>query len=101
MDSSQLLFMGAWLLLGIGIYGLIVARSLLKIIIVLQLMVRGAILMLVLAGNVRGQLALGQSIAVVAIAIDTLVAVIGLALVIQVKAHTGTLRIDEIINTEG
>ena len=100
MSPIQVLFSGAWFLLIIGTYGLMVARSLLKIVISLQLMVKGAIIMLVVVGSLRGQLALGQSLAITVIAVDTLVAVIGLALVVQAKTKHGTLHIDQIINTE-
>jgi NADH-quinone oxidoreductase subunit K len=101
MSPIQVLFSGAWFLLIIGTYGLMVARSLLKIVISLQLMVKGAIIMLVVVGSLRGQLALGQSLAITVIAVDTLVAVIGLALVVQAKMKHGTLDIDHVVNTEG
>jgi NADH:ubiquinone oxidoreductase subunit K len=101
MSPVQILFVGAWFLLIIGIYGLMVAHSLLKVVIALQLMAKGAILMLVVAGSLRGQLALGQTLAITVITIDTLVAVIGLALVVQVKIQRGSIDIDRIFNTEG
>jgi NADH:ubiquinone oxidoreductase subunit K len=82
-------------------YGLMVARTLLKVVIALQLMVKGAIIILVVAGYLTGQLAVGQSISITVIAVDTLVAVIGLALVVQIKLQRGTLDIDLIINAEG
>ena len=100
MSPVQVLFSGAWFLLIIGTYGLMVARSLLKIVISLQLMVKGAIIMLVVVGSLRGQLALGQSLAITVIAVDTLVVVIGLALVVQAKTQHGTLDIDHVVNTE-
>lgn len=101
MSPVQVLFVGAWFLLIIGTYGLMVAQSLLKVVIALQLMVKGAIIMLVVVGSLRGQLALGQTLALTVITVDTLVAVIGLALVVQVKIQRGTLDIDRILNTEG
>jgi NADH:ubiquinone oxidoreductase subunit K len=101
MSPIQILFIGSWFLLIIGTYGLMVARSLLKVVIALQLMVKGAIVILVVVGSLTGQLALGQSLAITVIVVDTLVAVIGLALVVQVKMQHGTLDIDSIINAEG
>jgi len=101
MNPLQVLFIGAWLLFGTGIYGLMVARNLLKVVMVLQLMVKAALLMLVVAGALTGQLALGQSLAITVIVADTMAAVIGLALAVQIKAQKGTLHIDEIINAEG
>ena len=100
MSPTQILFSGAWFLLIVGTYGLMVGQSLLKVVIALQLMVKGAIIMLVVVGSLRGQLALGQSLAITVIAVDTLVAVIGLALVVQAKMQHSTLNIDHIINRE-
>lgn len=101
MTDIQILFVAAWLLLGTGLYGLLVGRNLLKIVIALQLMVKAAMVVLLVAGTLTGQMALGQSLAITVIVADTMAAVIGLALVVQVKSHTGSLDIDHIIKTEG
>lgn len=101
MQSQHVLFIAAWCLLLIGTYGLIVGRNIIKIIIALQLMVKGALIMLLVAGSLTGQLALGESLAVIVISIDTLVTVIGLTLAVQIKSRLGTLDIDQIINLEG
>jgi NADH-quinone oxidoreductase subunit K len=101
MSPVAVMFIGAWFLLIIGTYGLMLGRSLLKIVIALQLMVKGAIVMLVVAGSLQGQLALGQSLAITVIAVDTLVAVIGLALVVQVKMQRSTLDVNRTVNAEG
>lgn len=101
MQSQHLLFIGAWSLLLIGAYGLMVGRNLVKIIIALQLMVKGALLMLVIAGQTIGQIALGESLAVIVISVDTLVTVIGLTLAVQIKTRKGTLDVDHIVNVEG
>ena len=101
MNALIVLFVCAWLLLGIGAYGLMTAGSFLRVMIALQLMVKGALVILVVAGHLTGQNTLGQSLAITVITVDTLVMVIGLALAVQVKAHKGSLHIDEVINVEG
>lgn len=101
MQSQHILVIGAWSLLLIGAYGLIVGQNLIKIIIALQLMVKGALLMLVIAGQLAGQITLGESLAVIVISVDTLVTVIGLTLAIQIKSRKGSLDADQIINVEG
>ena len=100
MNPLTVLFIAAWLLLIIGIYGLMSVHSLFRIIIALQLMVKGALVILVAAGGLTAQLALGQSLAVTVISVDTLVMVIGLALVIQVKHRGGSLDVDAVIHEE-
>ncbi len=78
-------------LVGIGFYGLLISRNLIKVVIALQIMVKGAMVALVLAGNMTDKVNLGQSLAMTVIVADTIVAVIGLALAVQVRRHFGTL----------
>ncbi len=92
---------GALLLVGIGIYGLLAVRNLIKVVVALQILVKGTLLALVAAGSVSGQLNLGQSIAVTVIVVDTLVAVIGLGLAVQVRQRLGTLDLKEISSLRG
>jgi NADH-quinone oxidoreductase subunit K len=80
-------------LLGTGVYALLITRNLIKVVIALQLMVKGAMVALVLAGRIAGQINLGQSLALTVIVADTIVAVIGLALAVQVRRRCGTLDI--------
>lgn len=88
-------------LLGIGLYGLLITRNLIKIVVVLQILVKTALLALVLAGKANGQINLGQSLAVTVIVADTVVAVIGLALAVQVQRHCGTLDVKALSTLRG
>lgn len=88
-------------LLAIALYGLLIARNLIKIVIALQILVKAAALALVLAGRVSGQTNLGQSLALTAIVADTVVAVLGLALAIQVRRRFGTLDVRELSTQRG
>jgi NADH:ubiquinone oxidoreductase subunit K len=83
-------------LLGIGLYALLITRNLIKVVVGLQIIVKGAMLALVLAGNLRGQIDLGQSLAMTVIVADTIVAVVGLALAVQIRKHFGTLDISAL-----
>ena len=88
-------------LLGVGLYGLLIARNLLKVVIVLQVLVKAAVLALVLGGQAGGQLGLGQSLAATVIVADTMVAVVGLALAVQIQRRTGSLDISAISTLRG
>lgn len=92
---------GALILVGIGIYGLLAVRNLIKVVVALQILVKGTLLALVAAGSISGQVNLGQSIAVTVIVVDTLVAVIGLGLAVQVRQRLGTLDLKEISSLRG
>jgi len=78
-------------LLAVGLYGLLTARNLIKIVIALQILAKAAVLMLVAAGSASGKVNLGQSLAVTVIVADTVVAVFGLALAVQVAWRAGRL----------
>jgi NADH-quinone oxidoreductase subunit K len=95
----------AWLaiagLLAAGFYGLLISRNLIKIVIALQIMVKAALLALVSAGHASGQVSLGQSIALTVIVADTVVAVIGLALAVQIRRRAGTLDIHHLTELRG
>ena len=83
-------------LVGVGFYGLLMSRNLIKVIIALQILVKGILLALVAAGSLQGQVNLGQSMALTVIVADTVVAVVGLALAVQVRRHCGTLDIQAL-----
>ena len=96
MTELHIIVIGVLGLIGIGLYGLLITRNLIKVVVALQVLVKGALLALVAAGTVSGKINLGQSLAVMVIVVDTVVAVIGLALALQVKRRMGTLDVKEL-----
>jgi NADH:ubiquinone oxidoreductase subunit K len=96
MTILQLALIGVLGLIGIGLYGLLITRNLIKVVVALQVLVKGALLALTAAGAASGKINLGQSLAVMVIVVDTVVAVIGLALAMQIKRRMGTLDVNEL-----
>jgi NADH:ubiquinone oxidoreductase subunit K len=88
-------------LLAVGLYGLLITRNLIKIVIALQILVKAAILALVAASSVSGQINLGQSLAATVIVADTVVAVVGMALAVQVRRRFGTLDVKALSTLRG
>lgn len=88
-------------LLGVGFYGLLITRNLIKIVMVLQILIKAVILALVLAGKLSGNIGLGQATAATVIVADTIVAVVGLALAVQVRRRFGTLDVPKISTLRG
>ncbi|HSR46746.1 MAG TPA: NADH-quinone oxidoreductase subunit K [Anaerolineales bacterium] len=80
-------------LLAVGFYALLASRNLIKVVIGLQILVKGAVLALMLAGSANGQIQVAQSLAVTVIVADTVVAVIGMALAVQIRRRTGTMDV--------
>jgi NADH-quinone oxidoreductase subunit K len=103
MTFSQLniVLAGVLALVGVGLYGLLALRHLIKLIIALQILAKAAVLALVLAGSASGQIDLGQSLAATVIVADTIVAVVGLALAVQVRQRLGTLDVGALSKLRG
>ena len=99
--SPTLAFAAVVAMLGIGLYGLLVVRNVVKVLIALQVMAKGAILAFVLAGQAAGQPELGQSLAVTVVVADTAVAVLGLALAVGIKRRFGTLDLGSVRGAAG
>ena len=102
MLSPPTVLMAAGLgLLGVGLYGLLVSRNLIKIVVALQVLVKAAVLALMAGGSASGRVGLSQSLAVTVIVADTVVAVIALALAVQVQRRFGTLDIRALSSLKG
>jgi NADH:ubiquinone oxidoreductase subunit K len=93
--------LGVVLLLVVGFYGLLITRNLIKIVLVLQILVKAVVVALVLGGKASGNLGLGQSLAATVIVADTVVAVVALALAVQVHRRVGTLDLAKISSLRG
>ena len=99
--ASNVILFGVVALLCLGFYGLLITRNLIKVVMVLQILIKAAILALVLAGKLGGNTGLGQSTAATVIVADTIVAVVGLALAVQVRRRFGTLDVPKISTLRG
>ncbi len=98
---TDIMLLGAFLLTGIGLYGLLIIRNLIKVVVALQIMVKGVLLALAAAGETTGQVNLGQSLVLTVIVADTVVAVIGLAMAVQIRRLKGTLDVRELSELRG
>ncbi len=96
LSIANIVLFGVLGLLGVGLYGLLAMRNLIKVIVALQILGKGAILALILAGRMQSAINIGQSMALTVIVADTVVAVIGLSLAVQVRRHCGTLDVQAL-----
>jgi NADH-quinone oxidoreductase subunit K len=85
-------------LAGVGFYCLLFTRNLIKVIVALQLIVKGVVLAFILGGHLTQQESLAQTMALTVIVADTIVAVVGLAFAVQVRLHTGSLDVKNLSN---
>jgi len=101
LSEVNISLIGVLGLLGIGLYGLLIKRNLIKVVIALQILVKAALLGLVVAGSISYQINISQSLAITVIVVDTVVAVVGIALAIQVQRHLGTMDVNELSKLRG
>ena len=101
MTAMNIVLLGVVGLLAVGFYGLLIARNLIKVVMVLQILIKAAVLALVLAGKLGSNMGLGMSTAATVIVADTIVAVVGLALAVQVRRRFGTLDVPKISTLKG
>ncbi len=101
INPLNIVLWGVIALLGVGFYGLLITRNMIKVVMVLQIMVKPVLVALVLAGKMSGNLGLGQSTAATVLVADTVVAVVGLALAVQVRRRFGTLDVPKISSLRG
>jgi NADH-quinone oxidoreductase subunit K len=101
LSALNIFLIGVLGLLGVGFYGLLVTRNLIKLVAVIQILGKSAVLALVLGGKASGQVNLGQSLAVTVIVADTVVAVIGLALAVQIQRRFGTVDVRKLSSLKG
>jgi NADH-quinone oxidoreductase subunit K len=98
LSISSLSIIAVLGLLGIGLYALLAANHMIKVIVALQILAKGAILAFVAAGQANGHINTGQSMALTVIVADTIVAVIGLALAVQARRYVGSMNLRNLSN---
>ncbi|HVN53238.1 MAG TPA: NADH-quinone oxidoreductase subunit K [Anaerolineaceae bacterium] len=96
MNLLSVVIIGVLGLLGVGLYALLITRNLIKIVVALQILVKAILLAIIMAGKVQGNMALAQSMALTVIVADTIVAVLGLALAVQIRRQLGTLDVQAL-----
>ncbi|HSB81154.1 MAG TPA: NADH-quinone oxidoreductase subunit K [Candidatus Methylomirabilis sp.] len=101
LSPFHVILAGAIGLLGVGCYGLLITRNLIKVVIALQVLVKAVVVALVLAGQSGEQPGIGQSLAATVIVADTMVAVVGMALAVQIQRRFGSVDISAISTLRG
>ncbi len=92
---------GAVALLGIGFIALVGKRSLLKILLGLEVLGKAATLTFVLGGFLQDSLDRAQAIVFTVIVIEVIVAALALAMMVNVYRTTGSLSVDKIRGMRG
>lgn len=89
------------LVLGIGAYSLIVTRNLMRILLSVEILMKGATLLLIGAGYVTGDMATAQAFVITVIVIEVVLLVVATGIVLGVYKANGTLNTRELNNLKG
>lgn len=101
-DSFLALNVGAALALFVlGLAGVVAKRSLVRIVLAMEVMGKGVTLTFVTAGFALDRVAMAQAFVFTVIVIEVVVTAIALALVIRVQRTTGRLDVDAIGRLRG
>ena len=85
------------LLLFIGIYTLMFSRNMIRMLIGLEIMVKGVSLLLVAVGTASGNAGVGQAMFITMLVMEVVVAVVVLAFIIHTYRQTGSLDAGKLV----
>ena len=94
-EGNAILFsifgVGVILTLLVGFYGVLTTRNLVRTLIGMEILTKGVTLLILLCGNVAGQLGLAQSLAITLIVVEVVVVVVAISLVVCIHKATGNV----------
>lgn len=91
----------AALLFVCGLYFIVVTRNMIRAIIGLELLIKGATLLLIVAGYVSGRTALAQSFVITVIVIEVVIAVVAGGIAVSVFRHNNSIDVRELRRLKG
>jgi len=89
------------LLFVIGIYALLATRNLLRILIGMEILTKGATLLLVAAGYLTGRTNVIQPVIITMIVVEVVIIAVAAGVVIAAYRRNGTINIRELRNLKG
>ncbi|MFH1368490.1 MAG: NADH-quinone oxidoreductase subunit K [Elusimicrobiota bacterium] len=84
-----------------GLYYIVATRNLIRMLIGLELLSKGALLLLILAGHLTGRTGLAQSFAITIIIIEVVVIVVAAGVVIAFYRHNDSIDSRELRKLRG
>lgn len=85
----------------IGLYGILMTKNLIRILIGLELLTKAITLFLILVGYATGQMALSQSIVITLIIVEVVVLVVAAGIVINTYKYHDSLEVKNLKNLKG
>ena len=89
------------LLFIIGIYSILATRNLLRILIGMEILTKGATLLLIAAGYLTGRTNVIQPVIITVIVVEAVIIAVAAGVVIAAYRNNGTVNIREMRNLKG
>jgi len=91
----------AVLLFAIGIYCILATHNLIRVLIGIEILIKGVTLLVIAAGLKSGNLALAQALVITIIVIEVVIMTVAVGVVLGVHRHTGSLDARNIRKLKG
>jgi NADH:ubiquinone oxidoreductase subunit K len=85
----------------IGIYCVIMTANLIRALIGIEVLIKAATLLLIVAGYITGHVALAQSLVITLIVIEVVFMVVAVGIVLGIYRHYGSLDAKNLRNLKG
>jgi len=89
------------LLFVMGLYCILATYNLVRVLIGLEILIKAATLLVILAGYLTGRAALAQAIVITLIVVEVVVIVVAGGVVLQAFSHHGSLNVRNLRNLKG
>ncbi len=94
-------FIAVILVICIGLYTLLLAKNMIRMLIGFELMTKGVTLAFISAGNANGKIALSQTLVITMIVVEVVSIAIALAIVMLIQKKNHSLNIRKLTNLKG
>lgn len=94
-------FTAVILIVCIGLYTLLLAKNLVRMLIGFELMTKGVTLAFITAGNANGRIALSQSLVITMIVVEVVSMATALAIVMLIQRKKKSLNVCKLTNLKG
>jgi NADH-quinone oxidoreductase subunit K/multicomponent Na+:H+ antiporter subunit C len=101
ITAGQAVLAAAIGMMALGLYALLTTRHLVRILLALQILAKGALLALAAGGWLAGRAEVAQALIVTVIVADTVITTVGLALAVRVRRRLGTLDLADLATLKG
>ena len=94
-------FIAVILMVCIGLYTLLLAKNLIRMLIGFELMTKGVTLAFITAGNANGRIALSQSLVITMIVVEVISIATALAIVMLIQSKKKSLNVRKLTDLKG